>query len=246
MRSAFSFSSQLVFSLLILFPSFVTAIDSNKPPIVVAGATGRAGLDIYNLLKKNSNNVRVLVRSQEKAKQVLDCGECTEAEGIFIGDVTRKETLTPAMEGAGSLVIATGAVPICKHDEETSSLVVTPMPNCTYPDNGWPIDVDWNGNRNLIESFATNSKYGKNGRIVLISARGTTVPYNFLDKLGPDGFISFYKLNLEAFLGGAGLANYVVLKPCGLGTGAAYKAELNVGHDDDNQKEQAVRQIGAK
>merc|ERR550514_1650681 len=76
--------------------------------VVVTGATGRSGSSIYLLLKKAGVNVRGLVRNTSKARQYLGCSKCDESEGIFVGDITKPESMGPAMAGADGLVITTG------------------------------------------------------------------------------------------------------------------------------------------
>ena len=48
--------------------------------------------------------VRALVRSVDKAKTLLRCGACGEAEGVFVGDVTQLNTLTAPMAGTCELL----------------------------------------------------------------------------------------------------------------------------------------------
>ena len=55
----------------------------------------------------NPLKVRGLVRSAAKAQEKLSCGECTPADGIYEGDVTKPDTLVDAMAGAKQLVILT-------------------------------------------------------------------------------------------------------------------------------------------
>mmetsp|Transcript_51452 Transcript_51452/g.103386 ORF Transcript_51452/g.103386 Transcript_51452/m.103386 type:complete len:190 (+) Transcript_51452:237-806(+) len=122
------------------------------------------------------------------------------------------------MQGATSLAITTSAVPVC-----------TPsgggMPSCTYPKGAFPIDVDWHGGKAQMEAFGEATR-GVMGPVVLCSTMGTTEPENFL------GYISFYKLNLEAALMASGLP-FTIVKPCGLGDGPAQQAELVAGRDDE-------------
>jgi len=98
--------------------------------ILVTGATGQTGSLAYLQLKKLPDvTVRALVRDAGKAKGKLGCNKCDESEGIFVGDVTQKETLTAAMDGIDVLLIAVGG--------------------------GNAYDVFVTGTRNQIEAFAT-------------------------------------------------------------------------------------------
>merc|ERR1712083_944760 len=83
------------------------------------------------------------VRNATKAREVLGCIKCDESEGIYVGDVTKPETLEKVMTGAAGLVILTSAVPIC-----------TKIPDCHYAPGASPKEVDWIGGRNQIEAFA--------------------------------------------------------------------------------------------
>jgi hypothetical protein len=186
-------------------------------PVVISGATGQTGSLTYNLLKSRNIPVRALIRNATKAKDVLGCTKCDESEGIFVGDVTKPETLTKAMDGAGALVILTGASPTCN-----------PFPNCHYPKGAYPIDVDFHGGKNQIEAFLKGA--GALKPVILVTSMGTTEPDSMLDKMGK-GELLFYKLNLESFLMSSG-APFTIVKPCGLGSGKPLKDELIVGHED--------------
>jgi len=79
--------------------------------VLVTGATGQTGLLAYKNLQQQPNvTVRALVRDAAKAKAKLGCDKCDESEGVFVGDVTKKETLTAAMANVDVLLIAVGAV----------------------------------------------------------------------------------------------------------------------------------------
>jgi len=187
--------------------------------VLLAGATGRTGILAYAELKKLPEvSVRALVRNVTKAKAKLGCNSCNESEGIYVGDITKPETLTAFTQGADVLVSTIGADELeCKHG----------MFDCSYRNGSYPKDINWMGSRALTSAFA---KAG--GRqVVHMSTMSTTKPDNFLDKLGK-GWVSFYSLNYEAYLMGAGL-NFTIVKPCGLGDGKGGKREFLVGHEDD-------------
>eukprot|EP00971_Amphidinium_carterae_P086350 1708947-Amphidinium_carterae.1 len=178
-------------------------VEAEPQTVVVTGATGRTGALVYKSFTSASSllgwKVRGLVRNATKAKEVLGCGDCTEKEGIFVGDITTPETLAPLMRGATVLVIATSSVPRCAGGIET----------CTYAKGQYPVDVDYHGGIRQLVAFANASK--STGHVILISSRGTTEPDSFLDKIG-HGYVNFYKLNLEAWLQSSGLES-TVIKP---------------------------------
>lgn len=207
----------------------LVAAVSSTPVVLVTGATGLTGSLVYNMLKEKGVSVRGLVRNVTKARELLKCDKCNEAEGIFVADVTKKETLNTAMTGATALAIATSAVPHCKDFKDPSS--------CGYPKGAFPIDVDFNGGKNQIEVFGEMSN-GTPGPVVLCSSMGTTDPESFLEKLG-NGHIGFYKLNEEAFLMSSGMP-FTIVKPCGLSNDEGGKRELRVGHDDDMHEHPAI------
>jgi len=99
--------------------------------VLVTGATGQTGSLAYHQLKQNPNvTVRALVRDAAKAKAQLGCDKCDETEGVFVGDVAKKETLAAAMANVDVLLIAVGSVA-----------------------NAYEVFVE--GTRNQIEAFAT-------------------------------------------------------------------------------------------
>jgi len=198
-------------------------------PVVISGATGRTGAHTYNLLKSHGVSVRAIVRNTTKAKEVLGCTKCDESEGIFVGDVTKPETLTGAMQGAGTLIILTSAFPICASYPS----------DCKYAKGGYPIDVDFNGGKNQVQAFVKGA--GALKPVIMVSAGGTTKPDTDLDKMG-NGQIGFYKLNMESFLMASGLP-FTIVKPCGLGEGEPAKQKLEVGHDDTEPWDLAYQQL---
>merc|ERR1711871_185214 len=183
--------------------------------VLVTGATGRTGSLAYLQLKAAGFDVKALVMNSTRAAAVLHCGACTEKEGIFVGDVTKPESLVPAMHNVTRIVIASASTPTCGIREL----------GCKFPKGGSPKEVDWLGNKNVIMA---GIKAGAE-HVVMISSMETTMPDTFLDKLG-HGWLLFYKLNAEAFLMNSGL-KYTIIKPGGLTTDAGGKA-LFVGHED--------------
>jgi len=195
---------------------------------LVTGATGKTGALVYGMLKElektGNGKVRGFVRNVTKAREVLGCTKCDASEGIFVGDITDKDSLTAAMDGVTALAIASSSTPHCEDFKDPST--------CSYPKGGYPVDVDFNGGKLQIEAFAMQNR-GAGGPVVLCSSMGTTEPDSFLDKLG-NGHIGFFKLNEESFLMSSGVP-YTIVKPCGLTDGPALQNELVVGHDDDMQ-----------
>lgn len=184
--------------------------------VLITGATGRTGALLYRSLKQ-SVDVRALVRDTEKARTVLDCGACGEAEEIYLGDVTSSATLRTAFHGVTRLVILSASVPL-KAENGTYY----------YPEGGFPLDVDYLGTKNqVVAAMEAGVK-----QILMVSSMGTTEPDSFLDQLG-GGHALFYKLNGEAVVMSSNIP-FTIVKPSGLlgEEVSGGERELLAGHDD--------------
>lgn len=71
--------------------------------ILVTGATGLVGYNIMQALMRRDHNVRLLVRSVEKAQRLMP-----SACELVQGDITNKASLYPAMEGCDMVYHAAG------------------------------------------------------------------------------------------------------------------------------------------
>jgi uncharacterized protein YbjT (DUF2867 family) len=101
--------------------------------ILVAGATGRVGGAAVRHLLEAGYEVRALVRSARKGEPLRALG----AE-VFVGDVTRTETLAPALEGCAGVFSALSAAT----DREA-------------------VEVEYGGNVNLLSA-------ARGGRIIVL------------------------------------------------------------------------------
>jgi dihydroflavonol-4-reductase len=72
---------------------------------LVTGATGYLGTELVRELRAGGREVRALARSPESARRLDGMG----AEIVF-GDVTKPETLPPALEGADRVFHLAGVV----------------------------------------------------------------------------------------------------------------------------------------
>lgn len=192
--------------------------------VIITGATGRTGSSVYLSLKATPNvTVRGLVQNVTKAKEILKCDKCDASEGIFVGDITKPSTLTAAMAGADTLVITTGPGFHC--------VIPSIYVGCKYYPGADPKTISWLGVKNQVGAFANSTGAALAARhVILISNDLTTVPDNFLDKIG-NGHGCFYGLNGEAFTMAAGMP-WTVVKPNGLSLGPAASQEILVAHDD--------------
>merc|ERR1719253_560130 len=76
-----------------------SALDAGSGAVLVTGATGRTGALLYrDLQRRGVADVRAFVRDADKARTVLGCDACDEAEGIFVGDLTEPAAVA---SGAG-------------------------------------------------------------------------------------------------------------------------------------------------
>jgi len=185
---------------------------SSPPRVLVTGATGRTGSALYLQLKADSRiaEVRALVRNVTKARELLGCKACDESEGVFVGDVTKPETLTAASTGVDTVAIAAAVGGGASQKEMRA--------------------VEFDGVEHQVAALAQqNARALPSLRVVLCSSMGTTDP-----KPAPfkGGSVLFWKLNAEAFLLGSGLGSTIV-KPCGLSSGEAGMHGLGVSHNDD-------------
>ncbi|EOD27886.1 hypothetical protein EMIHUDRAFT_434925 [Emiliania huxleyi CCMP1516] len=185
---------------------------ASSPRVLVTGATGRTGSALYLQLKADSRiaEVRALVRNVTKARELLGCKACDESEGVFVGDVTKPETLTAASTGVDTVAIAAAVGGGASQKEMRA--------------------VEFDGVEHQVAALAQqNARALPSLRVVLCSSMGTTDP-----KPAPfkGGSVLFWKLNAEAFLLGSGVGSTIV-KPCGLSSGEAGMHGLGVSHNDD-------------
>jgi len=124
---------------------------------------------MYKALQDAKVDVRALVHSADKAKAVLGCEKCDESEGIYLGDVTNKNTIQGAFNGVDTVVIAVGA-----HGDEPDDVVDK---------------IEWYGVKNQVETLLAGGKDGK--RIVLFSSMSTSKPHNHVleDKAKAEKYI---------------------------------------------------------
>ena len=76
---------------------------NTRQPILVIGATRGTGLLIARLLHRQGDRVRVLARDKDRAVALFD-----RAIELVNGDITRPDTLLPAIEGTRHIVFTAG------------------------------------------------------------------------------------------------------------------------------------------
>lgn len=181
--------------------------------VVVTGATGRTGSLTYLLLKNAGVSVRGIVRNTTKARELLGCNKCDESEGIFVGDITKQESMAAAMSGSDGLVITTGTAKSEK-----------------------PKDALFDGVANQVNAFlGSPGPKPQDRHVALVSMQFTTLPDTILNKIlahlwgGWD--VGFYSLQGEANLMSADVP-FTILKACGLTEDPEKQSQIIVGHDD--------------
>lgn len=205
-------SSLVAVAVLLLELPLVAVARTEPARVLVTGAAGRTGALLYAQLKADARigEVRALVHNITKARAALGCVKCDPSEGIYLGDVTKPESLMAATRGVDTLAIAaavTGSAPA--HVMKA---------------------VEFTGVENQVAALASQANESQRSslRVVLCSSMGTTNPKPPPFEGGP---VLFWKLNAEAWLGSASIGTTIV-KPCGLSDGPAGKSALGVGHDD--------------
>lgn len=209
-------------------PSVLAAISllvsADARVVLVTGATGRTGSQTYLSLKKQGMDVRGLVRHVDKARSRLGCDKCDESEGIFVGDVTKEDSMAAAMAGADTLVITTGPAYKCR--------IPSMYLFCKYYEGADPKTMSWEAVRSQVSAFASSEGKPLSERhVVLLSNTMTTKPNNFLDKVG-NGHGCFYGLNGEASTMGSDVP-FTIVKANGLDDAEPGTKEIIIGHDDE-------------
>jgi uncharacterized protein YbjT (DUF2867 family) len=76
---------------------------SDKQAVLIIGGTRGTGLLIARLLERHRFPVRVLARNPDRARMVL-----ASNVQVLRGDITKPETLPPAIEGVGHIIFTAG------------------------------------------------------------------------------------------------------------------------------------------
>ena len=164
--------------------------------ILVVGATGKSGVLIVNQLVGLGQEVRALVRSEQKGKDRLP-----PQVKLFVGDVTKPNTLPAAFDGANVLITTIGA----------GGAKWDPVNN--------PETVDFKGTVALVEAA---QKAGVK-HIVQVSSMGVTQPDHFLNKMMNN--MLNWKIKGENAIRSSGIA-YTIIRPGGLATAPAGRKQI--------------------
>lgn len=164
--------------------------DSNESKVLVTGANGFIGSHLVRRLASSGRSVRAMVRSRERV-------DLPDGVLVIQADVTKPETLRPAVEGVGVVV-------------HTAALVA----NLKEPYPGAYQAVNLRGTQSLVEA----ARRAKVERFVLLSGMDT--------KPGKTGSYMATRWGMEEAVRQGGIP-YVVLQPSVLfGQGAPFITEL--------------------
>ncbi|KAL3678444.1 hypothetical protein R1sor_021400 [Riccia sorocarpa] len=196
----------------------VVAMAADKTTVLVTGASGRTGSIAFKKLEKRADEfaLRGLVRSEESKAKL-------GGDGIYIGDITKPETLKEAFSGINALIILTSAVPKMKPGFDPSK---GGRPEFYYEDGQYPEQVDWLGQKAQIDL----AKEAGVKQIVLVGSMGGTDENNPLNSLG-DGKILIWKRKSEKYLSESGIP-YTIVRAGGLLDKDGGQRELLLGKDD--------------
>ncbi|MCO5567584.1 hypothetical protein L7F22_021278 [Adiantum nelumboides] len=198
----------------------VTMVSPSLQTVLVAGAGGRTGRIVYTKLKERAGQfaAKGLVRSE--ASKAMIGG----ADDVYIGDITKPESLYLAFTNIDALVIVTSAVPKMKPGFDPSK---GGRPEFYFEDGGFPEQADWLGQKNQIDA----AKAAGAKQIVLVGSMGGTNLDNPLNALG-NGNILVWKRKAEQYLADSGIP-YTIIRAGGLQDTEGGVRELLVGKDDE-------------
>ncbi|XP_020087543.1 uncharacterized protein At5g02240-like [Ananas comosus] len=188
--------------------------------VLVTGAGGRTGQIVYKKLKEQTDRyvARGLVRTEESKTKI------GAADDVFVGDIRQAESIAPAFDGIGALIILTSAVPKMKPGFDPSK---GERPEFYFEDGFYPEQVDWIGQKNQIDAAkAVGVK-----QIVLVGSMGGTDVNNPLNSIG-NGNILVWKRKAEQYLADSGVP-YTIIRAGGLQDKDGGVRELLVGKDDE-------------
>lgn len=161
-------------------PAPAWAADSERPLVLVAGATGRTGREVVRQLLAENYRVRALVRDAAKGRELF--GDTVE---YVTGDVRETASLKDVARGATYVVSALGS-------------------NSRKDPSNSPERVDYGGLKALVdEAKAAGAK-----QFVVVSSRGVTWPDHMLNKMFNN--VMLWKLKGENYLRASGVPYTIV------------------------------------
>lgn len=185
--------------------------------VFVTGAGGRTGRLVYNKLKSRPDHftAKGLVRRQEQKQELGD-------KNVYVGDISKPDTLHAAMQDSDKLVIVTSAVPKMKGPPEPGQ-----RPDMYFEEGGMPEQVDWIGQKTQIDL----AKDAGIKHIVVVGSMGGTDENHMLNSIG-GGKILIWKRKAEQYLIDSGVP-YTIIHAGGLLDKTGGQRELTVGKNDE-------------
>uniref|UniRef100_A0A7S1TFN8 NAD(P)-binding domain-containing protein n=1 Tax=Compsopogon caeruleus TaxID=31354 RepID=A0A7S1TFN8_9RHOD len=197
-------------------------MEVSLPRVLVTGATGRTGQLVWKKLVGSGKWDPVgVVRSRERAEEVLGSESVSRVSFTSLTDPEGEETLRQAMQGCKALIILSSAMPIPK------DLSKSP-PEFGYIEGQMPEQVDWIGAKRCMDLAKRVSTVD---HIVLVGSMGSTNPDHPLNKIG-NGNILSWKRKAEEYLITQVDIPYTVINPGGLINEPGGQRELMVGKAD--------------
>lgn len=193
-----------------------------KLNVVVAGAAGRTGRLVFEKLQSDPENFSTtgIVRDMDKAVSMFG-SSCD----LVLGDVTDASSLEEAFKAKDALVVLTGALP--RRDPPRPDAPKGGPPSFSYPADGTPEMVDWEGSKNMIDMAKRLSFQ----QIVFVGSMGSTDDNHHLNRIA-NGNILRYKRKAEVYLTESGVP-YTIINPAGLTNEEENERELVVGRNDE-------------
>lgn len=170
--------------------------------VLVAGATGRTGQHVVELLLARGQPVRVLARDEARARELF--GQRVQ---VALGDIRSPDGLTEAMSGVRYVVSTTGST---QRADPTNT----------------PEAVDYRGIRNLVEAALAA---GEVQHFVLLTSMGITQFTHPLNRAGNNVLV--WKGLGENALRFSGIP-YTIVRPGGLNDEPGARQGIRAGQGD--------------
>eukprot|EP00793_Prasinoderma_coloniale_P004042 PRCOL_00006217-RA len=161
-----------------------------------SSASGGVGREAVKALRASGWRVRAAVRTDAKRGDVPLVGADGDVEAVVV-DVTKYETLPPALAGVDAIVVAVGTT--------------------DFTDPLGPYKNEYVGTKNVVAAARNAAAPGAGPKVVLVTSIGTEDP--FFNPLNLAWGILFWKQRAEEELQRSGL-RYTIVRPGGLSNDA--------------------------
>lgn len=170
--------------------------------VLVTGATGRTGSLTLQKLRQYPQEFEAIgfARSEARVRELFG-----STAGFFLGDITDKAALEPALHGCQALIILTSAIPRMIAPAQPGE-----RPSFEFEPGGMPEAIDYEGQRHQIDAAIAVGVE----QIVLVGSMGGTQLNHPLNQLG-QGNILVWKRRAEEYLINSGV-DYTIIRAGGL------------------------------